>query len=72
MTNDDAELSTLGGVTVREPTRPDGDEPSVSSSMILIMLDASVTGEPETRVGVENIEDGNLDTNVHMNQTVLS
>ena len=57
---------------MREPTRPDGDEPSVSSSMILIMLDASVTGEPETRVGVENIEDGNLDTNVHMNQTVLS
>ena len=52
--------------------RLDGDEPSASSSMILIMLCASVMGESETRVGVENIEDGNLDTNVHMNQTVLS
>lgn len=47
--------------------RIDGDEPSASSSMILIMLCASVMGESETRVGVENIEDGSLGSNVHIN-----
>jgi len=72
VTDDEAELSKLGGVTAREETRLDGDEPSASSSMILIMLCASIMDEPQTRVGVENIEDGGLGSNVHINQAVLS